>query len=262
MDPYLEAPALWPEFQHLLVLHLHTLLSVCLSDPYRAVLGVRPASATDPQRVGGFVEIFQKSDERLVTLLTVVSPSDKLTGAGRTAYQALWRAASGRGANRVEIDLVSQGEPTLEYSREGLPHWDYAVTVTRATHLDRFEIYTATLQKRLPRFRLPLAADDRDIVIDVQTAFNRCYVEGGYAGRIDYAQDPAVPLSEENRRWLDDTLQQGGRRAPPPTHEQVAAVAYSLWEQEGRPHGRDREHWQKALAQLRRPQEARTEGQR
>ncbi len=33
--------------------------------------------------------------------------------------------------------------------------------------------------------------------------------------------------------------------------EEVARIAYSLWEQEGRPSGRDQEHWLKAEAQLR-----------
>ena len=37
---------------------------------------------------------------------------------------------------------------------------------------------------------------------------------------------------------------------PPPTHEQIARVAYAVWEREGRPHGRAVEHWRQATAQL------------
>jgi hypothetical protein len=36
----------------------------------------------------------------------------------------------------------------------------------------------------------------------------------------------------------------------PPLHEEVAVAAYYIWEHEGRPHGRDKEHWYRALAQL------------
>ena len=104
-----------------------------------------------------------------------------------------------------------QGQPTLEYSRDGLPDWDYAVTVTRSTQAERYEIYTATLQKRLPRFRLPLAADDRDTVLDLHTAFTRCYDQGGFAAKIDYKRDPAAPLPEDDRRWLNDVLKQHRR---------------------------------------------------
>ena len=39
--------------------------------------------------------------------------------------------------------------------------------------------------------------------------------------------------------------------AAAPTDEQIAALAYSIWEQEGRPEGRDLEHWRAAEAQLR-----------
>ena len=101
-----------------------------------------------------------------------------------------------------------QGQPTLEYSRDGLPDWDYAVTVTRSTQSERYEIYTATLQKRLPRFRLPLAADDRDTVLDLQAAFARCYDQGGFAATIDYKREPLAVRGDEDRRWLDDVLKQ------------------------------------------------------
>ena len=36
----------------------------------------------------------------------------------------------------------------------------------------------------------------------------------------------------------------------PPTHQEIATLAYQLWEKEGRPAGRDREHWQRAEKEL------------
>ncbi len=153
----------------------------------------------------------------------------------------------------MEIDLVLQGSPTLEYSRDGLPDWDYAVTVTRSTHPERYEIYTATLQKRLPRFRLPLATDDRDTVMDLQTAFTRCFEQGGFAARIDYACDPPVPLDDADRRWLDDVLIQQKLRTGAGPHMKRSLWRHTaLWEKEGHPHGRDQVHWRKATEQLRR----------
>src|SRR5439155_24997121 len=90
----------------------------------------------------------------------------------------------------------------LDYSRDGLPDWDYAVTVTRSTQPERYEIYTTTVQKRLPRFRLPLAGDDRDTVLDLQAVFTRCYEQGDLATQIDYGRDPPTSLDDEDRRWL------------------------------------------------------------
>ena len=259
MDPFLEDPALWPSFHHQLVMCLYQILLPGLVDRYRARVAQRnykvertPAALADETRHEDFVEVRQRSDGRLVTLVDVVSPANKTAGSGRAAYLDTRREARNANANLVEIDLVLQGQPTLEYSRDGLPDWDYAVTVTRSTHPERYEIYTATLQKRLPRFRLPLAADDRDTVLDLHTAFTRCYDQGGFAARIDYACDPPVPLDDADRRWLDDVLIQQKLRRRLPAHEEIAVAAYSLWERDGRPHGRDREYWSMAIERLRR----------
>jgi hypothetical protein len=138
----------------------------------------------------------------------------------------------------------------LDYSRDGLPEWDQAVTVTRASQADRYEIYTATWPKKLPKFRLPLAADDRDTVLDLQTVFTKCYEQGGFSGRIDYRKDPVIPLDEEERRWLDTLLLRQNLRKPLPQHADIAVAAYRIWEQEGRPRGREKEHWYQALAAL------------
>ena len=245
MDPYLEDEALWPVFQHHLVLCLYQILLPGLVDRYRARVGHRHYE----EHHEDFIEIRQRNDGKLVTLLDIVSPANRTTAAGRQAYLDTRKEARAAGANLVEVDLVLQGQPMLDYSRENLPDWDYAVTVTRATQPERHEIYTATLQKRLPRFRLPLAADDRDTVLDLHTAFNRCYDQGGFASRIDYQRDPMTKLVDEDRRWLEDVLVTRGLRVP--THEDVAVAAYFIWERQGCPPGRDKEHWYQALTQLR-----------
>ena len=214
MDPYLETEVLWPSFHHQLVACLYQMLAPGLVDRYRARVAQRQyhteqalfTSVVREEHREDYVEIRQRSDGRLVTLLEVVSPANKTTPEGRAGYLDKRRDGRDAKASLVEIDLVLQGQPTLDYSRDGLPDWDYAVTVTRSTQSERYEIYTATLQKRLPRFRLPLAADDRDSVLDLQTAFTRCYDQGGFAAKIDYTCEPSVPMQDEDRRWLGEHL--------------------------------------------------------
>jgi hypothetical protein len=216
MDPYLEDEKVWPLFHHHLVSCLYQVLLPGLVDRYRARVGERHytteqalfTSIIREEHQEEFIEIRQRSDGRLVTLVEMVSPANKTTPAGRHAYLGKRGEAQAGGANLVEVDLVLQGQPLLDYSREGLPDWNYAVTVTRATQPERHEIYTATLQKRLPRFRLPLAPDDRDTVLDLQAAFSRCYDQANLAGKIDYQRDPLTVLSEGNRSWLADHLKQ------------------------------------------------------
>jgi hypothetical protein len=216
MDPYLEDDALWPVFHHQLVMCLYQILLPGLVDRYRARINQRHyvteqalfTSVIRDEHHEDYIEIRQRCDGRLITLVDVVSPANKLTSAGRNTYLEKRREGKNANANLVELDLVLRGQPTLEYSRDGLPDWDYAVTVTRSTQTERYEIYTATLQKKLPRFRLPLASDDRDTVLDLHTAFTRCYDQGGFAAKIDYARDPSTPLNSEDRQWLQEVLRQ------------------------------------------------------
>jgi hypothetical protein len=216
MDPYLEDEKIWPAFHHQMVSCLYQGLLPGLIDRYRARVGQRLyvteqalfTSVLREEHVEEFIEIRQRSDGRLVTVVDLASPTNKTTPEGRQAYLKKRVECRAAGASLVEIDLVLQGQPLLDYSREGLPDWDYAVTVTRSTQPERHEIYTATLQKRLPRFRLPLAPDDRDTVLDLHAAFNRCYDQGNFAAKVDYQRDPTTKVSEENRKWLAEVLKQ------------------------------------------------------
>ena len=218
MDPYLEQPKLWPAFQHQLLACLYQILLPGLVDRYRARVGTRSyvsemplfTSVVRDEFSEEYVEIRSRADNRLVTLLEVVSPANKTTPAGRQAYLDKRKEAVLQKAAVVEIDLVMQGKPTLTYSRDGLPEFDHAVSVTRANAPDRYEIYTATIQKRLPKFKLPLAADDRDALLDLQAAFARAYDLGGFASSIDYAAPPPpdVPLADALAAWVNDMLRQ------------------------------------------------------
>lgn len=218
MDPYLECPKYWTAFQHQLLSCLLQILHPGLENRYRTRTTTRAYHSETPlftsiireDHVEEVGEVRNKSDGRLVTLIEVVNPANKTTAAGRAAYLEKRREAVLSRAGIVEIDLVLQGKPTLSYSREGLPEFDYAVTVTRATTPERYEIYTATLAKRLPKFKLPLALDDRDSLMDLQAAFARAYELGSFSSLIDYNSPPPpdVPLSQENRRWLDEHLKQ------------------------------------------------------
>jgi hypothetical protein len=132
MNPYLEDSALWPDFHRQLVRTTYHSLLPTLVDRHKAQMGHRNYSIDGKQYEEDFIEIRQRVDGKLITLLDFVSPANRTTLEGREAYLAARRQARTAGANLVEIDLVLQGQPLLDYSREGLPNWHYAVTVTRA----------------------------------------------------------------------------------------------------------------------------------
>jgi hypothetical protein len=216
MDPYLEDESLWPVFQHQLVACLYQVLLPGLVDRYRARIHQRTYVTEEPlftsvirqERTEEFIEVRQRADGRLVTLVDVAGPINKTLSQGRAAYHETRRMARAQNASVVEIDLCLQGKPLLDYSRDGLPEWDYAVTVTRCTQPERYEIYTATLPKRLPRFKVPLAPDDRDTVLDLQATFARAFDQGNFAARIDYTRDPSCRMTEAHRQWAGEWLRQ------------------------------------------------------
>jgi hypothetical protein len=228
MDPYLETTDLWPLFQQTFVACLREDLQAGLADQYQTRVHERHYVDQGEHREE-YLEIAHGSDGQLVTLLDMVSLTNKATAAGREAYLSTRQQARAAGASVVEIDLVLQGPPMWEYCRDGLPAWDYAVTVVRAVQPERYEIYRASLQKRLPRFRVPLDNTRRDMVLDLQTAFGRCYDRAEFGNRITYLDAPAI------------------------LRARIALAAYYLWQQEGCPQGRDKEHWYTAVDQLRRP---------
>ncbi|MGF1581243.1 MAG: DUF4058 family protein [Gemmataceae bacterium] len=215
MDPFLENDKLWSSFQHHLVSCLYQTVLPGLVDRYRARVGQRRyateqalfTSVVRENHEEEYIEIRQRGDGRLITLIEVVSPSNKTTPEGRQAYLAKRDEVRAVRSNIVEIDLVLQGHPMLEYTRDDLPEWDYAVTVTRATQPERHEIYTSTLQKRLPRFRLPLASDDRDTVLDLQATFSRCYDQGDFGESIDYQSEPVTKIDNTDLEWIRNFLE-------------------------------------------------------
>ena len=110
MDPYLEDERFWPAFQHQLVSCLYQILLPGLVDRYRARVGQRQytteqvlfTSIVREEHVEEYIEIRQRSDRRVVTVVDLVSPANKLTSVGRSAYLDKRREGKGAGANLVE----------------------------------------------------------------------------------------------------------------------------------------------------------------
>jgi hypothetical protein len=288
MDPYLEDEQLWPSFHHGLVTCLQQVIQFGLMDRYSSTLGDRryvrddgpSGAAPSGEEREQYIEVYARPQGRLVTVVDVVSPANKTTAAGRAAYLATRQHAKDVGANLVEVDLVLQGTAILEYPREAVPTWAYAVSVSRAINWERHEFYPATLWKFLPRFRVPLATDQRDLILDLQGVFAHSYDHAGFDFRIDYTREPGVFLYGEDRRWLAELLRRTHEAQPQPKstgttgatldsliylggdfaswiietaiskYNQIKETAYQIWRQEGCPHGRDRDHWQRAIEEL------------
>lgn len=216
MDPYLEHPDLWPSFHRHLVASIYQTLLPGLIDRYRARVALRSyasefvlfTSVTKVTHEEEYLEIRSRADGKLVVVIDVLSLGNRTTAEGRQAYLATRRDALAERASYVEINLLTQGKPPLELDRSSAAGQDYTAIVTRGHAQDRHELYACGLRRRLPTIKVPLAADDRDTVHNLQAAFARAYDSGSYRSKIDYAKPlPAdAKLSSDDAAWLAEQL--------------------------------------------------------
>ena len=263
MDPYLEDPDLWPGVHSSLIVYIRDRLQPGLRPRYVAAIEervyvegrdrhTRPDVSVRKVRPGrgeggmatavveadaptvvrarlepiheSFVAILDLRDgHRVVTVIEVVSPTNKYAGVGRNSYLAKQGEILAGDVHLVEIDLLRQGPHVLavpgELAREEGPY-DYLTCVNRAGEFrEAFELYTRRLRDRLPRVRIPLADDDPDVALDIQAVLSHAYETGGFRDRIDYARPCKPPLSPEDQAWADALVREAevrGESVPAP----------------------------------------------
>ncbi len=182
--------------------------------------GVEFRIHTDPVR-HTFVEVRDAArGHKLVTFIEIVSPSNKKPGPDRRAYENKQREVLESDASVIELDLLRTGRRLLPYLElEAAVHdigCDYLMLLNRASlREDRwmdYTLYPVKLRETLPCIPVPLAGADPDVLLDLQVAFNRAYLDGPYLRAVDYTAEPDPPLREEDRPWAAELLRAAGLR--------------------------------------------------
>jgi hypothetical protein len=167
----------------------------------------------------GYIEIREAgSGHRLITVIEVLSLTNKLPGMGRQKFLKKQEALRDGGVSLVEIDLLRNGGRMLPVALERLPtvyRTPYGVVVRRGWKPIDVEIYRVSSRERLPVIRIPLREADDDAPLDLQTLIEQCYRNGDYDEDIDYNRDPDPPLEGGEVRWADGLLRRAGRRTRP-----------------------------------------------
>lgn len=148
-----------------------------------------------------YLEIRHPSGHQVLTVIELLSPTNKRPGAGREQYLRKQAEVLASRASLVEVDLLRAGEPTVACPVERLPVAPYRVVVTRGWDRERREVYPAQLRDRLPRFAVPLREDLDDVALDLPALLAQAYENAGYADRLDYETDPIPPLAPEELAW-------------------------------------------------------------
>lgn len=155
-----------------------------------------------------FITIIDAEGGELVTVIEVLSPSNKLSGDGRDQYRRKRDELEQARVNLVEIDLIRRGSwrellaPLVPPERI---ESTYRVITRRHHPRRRAELYPISLRHRLPIIAVPLRPADADVPLDLQSLLDQAYKNGRYdRTRYDLPLDP--PLAGEDAKWAAELL--------------------------------------------------------
>ncbi len=144
-----------------------------------------------------FVEIRDRRSRCLVTVIELLSPSNKEPGPDREQYLGKRRTLLRSPAHFIEIDLLRGGARTP--LREEVSS-DYLVIVSCASRRPEMEYQRINLRDPLPTIPIPLLEGHKDAQLDLQAILHRLYDAGGYEDFI-YQSEPQPPLSLADAAW-------------------------------------------------------------
>jgi hypothetical protein len=146
-----------------------------------------------------FLEIRDRDKHELVTVVELLSPTNKYAGPDREQYLAKVRKIQRNWVHFVEIDLLRGGPrmPWLDMSA-----CDYCVVVSRFEQRPKGKagFWPIRLRDRLPEIPIPLRPGDTDARLDLQQVLHRIYDAAGYAYYI-YSGPPEPMLAAEDAAW-------------------------------------------------------------
>jgi hypothetical protein len=148
-----------------------------------------------------FLEIRDRGNRQLVTVLELLSPSNKRPGPDRAQYLAKRQQLLASSVHLVELDLL-RGGPRLPI--EYLPSCDYCVMVSRYEDRPQVGLWPLGLRDTLPTIPVPLLAQER-ATLDLQSALHQVYDAAGYEDYL-YAHTPTPPLQGADAEWAKELL--------------------------------------------------------
>ncbi|MCU0714180.1 MAG: DUF4058 family protein [Pirellula sp.] len=149
-----------------------------------------------------YIEIRDRQNRELVTMIELLSPSNKRYGPYHDQYVAKRTALMFSTASLVEIDLLRGGP---RFPLNDLPPSDYSVAVYRKRDLPKVEAWPIGLRDPLPVIPIPLKGEFPDATLDLQALLHRVYDAAGYEDYI-YESNPEPPLEGADLAWAQSIL--------------------------------------------------------
>lgn len=143
-----------------------------------------PTVILDEDRAS-YLKILHRPDRRLVTVLELLSPGNKVEPSRRD-YLTRRNAILGQDVHLVELDLLVAGRRLP--MRRPLPPGDFHAIVARWESRPDCQVYSWDVRGPLPALPVPLRAPDPDVVVDLAVVYRTAFDRGRYARSIDYTR--------------------------------------------------------------------------
>jgi len=213
MNPYVERASVWHDFHERWIPLAAEVIGAQVLPRYFVQIDqqmfIHELSAEERRFVGrgvdiesmSFLEIHDRESHELVSVIELVSPTNKYAGPDREQYLAKARRVQRSSAHFVEIDLL-RGGPRMPWVDMAC---DYCVVVSRAERRPRAGIWPIRLRDPLPAIPFPLRYGEADIRLDLQQLLHRIYDAAGYAYYI-YAGPPEPSLAAADSAWANQFI--------------------------------------------------------
>lgn len=150
-----------------------------------------------------YLEIRSVPDQQVITVIEILSPSNKLPGEGREQYARKRFKVLGSLTNLIEIDLLRAGQPLPMKAPVAS---DYRIVVSRSAQRPRADVYLFNLRDPIPTFPVPLRPGEAEPELSLNELLHEVYDQGGYDLVIGYGKPPEPALSEADAAWATSLL--------------------------------------------------------
>jgi len=157
-----------------------------------------------------YLEIRDTQTHAVITAMEILSPSNKVPGERREAYEEKRRQVLSTLTNLVEIDLLRGGKPM---EMQPLPQGDYRILVRAGWERPHARLYACSVRQALPEVPVPLRRGEPEARLPLGRLLTEIYARAHYDLRLDYRQPPEPPLSPRDAAWADALLRTKGLRS-------------------------------------------------
>lgn len=234
MNPYLEQPELWHQVHNRLIIAIADELTPQIVPKYRVSIEERVYTSVDDTSLVGiadvavakrsnpdngatltatklaeprkvrvpmveevierYLEVRSTQSKELITVIELLSPKNKRSKEGRSAYESKRQKILGSSTHLVEIDLLRQGKPMPIL---GVTDAMYRILVSHSYRRPDADLYSFNLREPIPAFPVPLRQGEVEPVVELQKLLNEVYERARFDLAIDYSQPVKPALSPE-----------------------------------------------------------------